>query len=302
MAGSSTARSTQQGALSLEAIDRLIGSLSGTTFRLVCPLCGPSQLTKTKRNKKTFRIWRETPGFASYNCLRCGSHGYACDGRASISVAELAALKAKAAAEAAAYKTKRLALARYLWSRRKPIEGTPAWTYLRRCRGISGPLPATLGYLPPWRDFPPAVIAAFGMARETAGGLVIDTDAIRAVHLIKLRPDGSDRLREDRDDEEAPKVTIGVDFNAAIELAPARHALIIAEGVEDALTAADLTGEGAWAAASAGRMPGLAVLVPIYVDRVTILVDDNTAGRVNSAKLAARLRRRGFEVLLGGAR
>jgi hypothetical protein len=77
--------------------------------------------------------------------------------------------------------------------------------------------------------------------------------------------------------------------------------LIIAEGIEDALTGYDLTGRAAWAAASAGRMPGLASWVPAFVDRAIILIDDNDAGRSNSDKLAARLRKRGVDqVLMAG--
>lgn len=63
--------------------------------------------------------------------------------------------------------TKRLVLAHWLWGRRRPIAGTPAETYLRRARGISGPLPSTLGYLEPSANYPdPTLIAAFGLATE----------------------------------------------------------------------------------------------------------------------------------------
>ena len=40
-------------------------------------------------------------------------------------------------------------LAAWLWSNRNPItENCPAGLYLREARGYSGPIPATLGYLP----------------------------------------------------------------------------------------------------------------------------------------------------------
>jgi hypothetical protein len=71
------------------------------------------------------------------------------------------------------------------------------------------------------------------MAREIEPGvLAIDDAAIQGLHLIRLLPDGSDRLREDRDGEETPKSTIGVGFVAPIELAPAKRALTIAEGCQ----------------------------------------------------------------------
>jgi hypothetical protein len=78
-------------------------------------------------------------------------------------------------------------------------------------------------------------------------------------------------------------------------------ALTIAEGIEDALADHQISGAGAWAAASAGRMPVLAALVPSYIECVTILVDDNDAGRGCSLALAAALHARDIEVLLAGA-
>src|SRR4051794_1043902 len=40
----------------------------------------------------------------------------------------------------------------WLWSRRVPIVGSIAERYLRGVRGIACPLPATLGFLPAYRD------------------------------------------------------------------------------------------------------------------------------------------------------
>jgi putative DNA primase/helicase len=47
-----------------------------------------------------------------------------------------------------AYERQQHEKARWLWSRRKPISGTIAETYLRTARGIACPLPPTLGFLP----------------------------------------------------------------------------------------------------------------------------------------------------------
>lgn len=59
-------------------------------------------------------------------------------------------------------------------------------------------------------------------------------------------------------------------------------ALTVAEGVEDALSNHIASGRGAWAAGGADRMPHLAAKVPGYIESVTILVDDNDAGRRGS--------------------
>jgi hypothetical protein len=113
------------------------------------------------------------------------------------------------------------------------------------------------------------------------------------VHLIKLRADGSDRLRND-----TAKITIGKDITVPIVLAPPNDllAMDIAEGIEDALNASQATGRGAWAAGSAMRMPALADLIPSWIEAVTILVDDDTAGRGKADELAVRADARGFEV------
>jgi CHC2 zinc finger len=168
----------------------------------------------------------------------------------------------------------RLAFARHRWGRRRPITRTLAENYLCRARGISGPLPATLGYLPPSAKYPdPALIAAFGMATKIdpaeheqrwraerdrplpapcwdfgdplavpgvqpaaqKPALHIPDGALVGVHLIKLLPDGSDRRRDIRD----AKITIGIGFNAPIVLAPPNDGmpLIIGEGIEKVLAA-----------------------------------------------------------------
>ena len=65
------------------------------------------------------------------------------------------------------------------WRRSVPIAGTPAERYLRS-RKYSGPLPATLRYLPPHkREHHPAMIAAFGVPNELEpGALQIEDEQI----------------------------------------------------------------------------------------------------------------------------
>ena len=82
--------------------------------------------------------------------------------------------------------------AQWLWGQHRPIvQGAPPWRYLREARGCSGPIPPTLGFLPARGDHPPAPIAAFGMAAEPKRGVLAIADAdVRAVLLVKLKPDG----------------------------------------------------------------------------------------------------------------
>ncbi len=69
--------------------------------------------------------------------------------------------------------------------------------------------------------------------------------------------------------------------------------LVVAEGVEDALAARELTGLPAWAALSAGNMGDL--ILPERIREVLILADRdvNGTGQENAHKLAVRLRAEG---------
>jgi Toprim domain len=310
---------TEMTGLDFSIVDRVTGGRLGT-HDVPCPLCRPFKSLHGQR-RKVMRIWRVEPNFASYHCARCGEKGYAREYGCSAPLDPMKLAKARAAAvERERQITKqRLDLARWLWRRRLPIIGSIGEKYFVR-RGYRGPLPPTLAFLPPWRDYPPAVMAAYGIATEpdsyqqrwrwlrlnrTAAepvpGIEIADDAVLGVHLIKLKPDGSDRLRDhDLGDDEEAKITIGRDFVAPIVLAPPNDllALTIAEGIEDALNDHQATGRGAWAAGSASRMPALAAIVPGYIENVTVLVDGNKAGRDGSTGLAAGLYARGIEALL----
>jgi hypothetical protein len=113
------------------------------------------------------------------------------------------------------------------------------------------------------------------------------------VHLTRLAADGLSRI---------DKIMIGRGASGfPIWCAPVNDGLGLAvtEGIEDALSVHEATGLGAWAAGSAPRMPALADTVPNYVACVTIIGDDNDAGRKNAGALAARLKARGdLEVIL----
>ena len=61
------------------------------------------------------------------------------------------------------------AKARFLWSKRQPIAGSLAETYLQR-RGIVCPPAVMLGFLPARDPHPPAMIAAYGSATEPEPG------------------------------------------------------------------------------------------------------------------------------------
>jgi phage/plasmid primase-like uncharacterized protein len=187
--------------------------------------------------------------------------------------------------------------AAWLWSRRQPIVGTIAETYLREARSIACLLPATLAYLPPSKvDHHPALIAAFALPDEPESGLLGEPLGVNAVHLTLLKPDGR------KAEIERPKLMIGRSIGLPIVIAPPNDllGLAICEGIEDALTAHQATRLGAWAAGSAGRMPALAAAIPSYIETVTVFAHADRAGQDGANGLAAALCRRGIETFVEG--
>jgi phage/plasmid primase-like uncharacterized protein len=186
----------------------------------------------------------------------------------------------------------------WLWSQAKPIAGSTAERYLRG-RGISGALPATLRYLPARDPYPPALIAALAIPDEPEPGLLAAPRHVESVHLIKILPDGSDRLRETK-----AKITIGMPCGRPVVLSPVNDlcGLAITEGIENALTIAEATGLGVWASCSAPHMPALAASAPAYVETVTIFADADADGQGErgAMRLAQALRERDIEVRIEG--
>ena len=262
-----------------------------------CPICGPERRSPANRVRKVVRVWRLESGFCTYHCARCGASGYTRDtfAAAALDPVKVSAVRKQVAERERVAKIERRDKARWLWSRRQPIVGTIAETYLREARRYIGPLPPTLGYLAGRGEHCPAMIAAYGLADEPEPGtLAIVDDAVRAVHITRLAPDGLDKAGTDAD-----KITIAPPSGLPILLAPANDllGLAITEGIEDALSVHEATGLGAWAAGSAPFLPSLADAVPPYIESVTVCVDDDPAGRKHASELVRRLRDRGFKAI-----
>jgi hypothetical protein len=191
-----------------------------------------------------------------------------------------------------------LKLVRYLFDRGQPVERSPpALRYLREARAYAGPIPPTIRYLPAANGHKHALVCAYGEPDEIEVGVLhVSEDTVRGVHLIKLNADGSDRHRPSDDDPDpAAKITIGRCVGSPIVCGPfsdSNNGLVIAEGVEDTLVAFEVMKVAAWAAGGASRMPALADAVPDWVDSVSILVDDDPAGRLGARRLAERLHNR----------
>lgn len=280
--------------LDLAIIDRFTNSRFGR-HDIPCPLCGPFKSPHGQR-RKVMRVWRHEDGFAAFHCERCGESGFVRDRYAPApDPMRLARVSADAAERDRIYRADQLAKARWLWSRRTPIAGTIVERYLRDARGIGCPLPATVGFLPAHGEYPPAMIAAFGLAHEVEPGVIaIAASAVVGVHITRLRPDGSDRERGER-----AKIMIGHSTGFPIVLAPPNDllGLAVTEGIEDALSISEATGLGAWAAGSASRLGSpLAGAIPGFIDCVTVVVDDDEDGQRHAAAFADEVHARGSEV------
>jgi hypothetical protein len=280
--------------ITLDVIDRLIRGKLGT-FDLPCPLCGPDRRSPANRRRPVLRVWRLDQGFAGFHCARCGEKGHTRDGSAPPpDPAKLARARAEAAQREKLGRKERRRVALWLWHRRRPIAGSIAEIYLCEVRHCGGPLPATLGFLPAYAEYPPAMIAAFGVADEPEpGAIAIGDEAVRGVHLTKLKVDGSGKA-----EVEPNKIMIGDSVGVPIVLAPSNDllGLAITEGIENALSVYEATGLGSWAAGSASRLPALAAAIPHHVECVTLLVDDDDAGRRHASRLVELVAARGIEV------
>jgi hypothetical protein len=171
--------------------------------------------------------------------------------------------------------------AAWLWGRREPVlETNPAGLYLRK-RGYEGQFPATLGYLPPNGEYPPAMIAAFGFADEPEPGVIDPPAIVAGIHLTRLTPDGG------KAPEDKPKIMLGTMSGLPVVLAPVNDGLglAITEGIEDGLSVFEETGLGVWAARSAGNMPKI---VAALLECITIFAHRDETG-MRFAKDAARL-------------
>ncbi len=192
---------------------------------------------------------------------------------------------ARRRAEEQAEVQKRAAQAQSLWREALPIAGTVAEAYLRG-RAINCPLPETLRMAPScWhvtgRHYP-ALVALV----EGAEGF--------AIHRTYLREDGTGKAEVD-----PPKAMLGGVAGGAVRLAHGPGPLVVAEGIETALSlASGLLSAPAtvWAALSTSGIKGLHL--PPVPGRLTIAADGDNAGTDAAMTLAERAHAIGWRVSL----
>lgn len=168
-------------------------------------------------------------------------------------------------------------LARAIWRRSEAITDGLPYRYLVERRGLGCWDPDRLRWHPecPWRGGTAGCLVA--PINDHATGLVVGVWRILPVLGGEVRRRGLGPTRGNA---------------ARLFPAPGRQ-VVIAEGVEDAIAAHELTGLPAWAALSAGNMAGL--VLPSRFLEVLILADADDTGRTNAHALATRLRAGGRE-------
>lgn len=257
-------------------------------LREACSACGPYRKSAANRVRRVKAVWHGADNSHSWFCNRCGDKGITKAG--SI----LAQRRQQTEPVSPLPKRNMAELAARLWSRSMALEGSIAERYLVEGRGLKTTFPPTLRYLPPEGGYPATLIGAFGLVAEREPGVLLCPKHVTAVHLTALSEDGRTRIS---------KRMIGPVSGQPLVIAPPSDGLglVIAEGIEDALSFHQATGLGAWAAGSAAHMGKLGNVVPDYVECVTLSEDDNAAGREACAKLGQALIARGFDVLVARA-
>jgi len=159
-----------------------------------------------------------------------------------------------------------------IWHECVAIENTPAELYLR-ARGVTIPLSSSLRY---HRGLPYCDGGSIGMSAVVLPCMVAAVHApgggLVAVHRTFLNPQQPMKAKVSR-----PKKGIGRYHRGAVRLGESSSIVGLAEGIEDALSATQLTGLTCWAAVGGGRLAN--VVLPAEVKEVHLFADDDDTGR-----------------------
>jgi len=171
-------------------------------------------------------------------------------------------------------KTKR---ARRIWSESCSIEGTPAERYLR-ARAIPRVLPGAL-------RFHPAMTSLEDRERRPAlvGAITDEAGVIAGVHVTLLSIHGAAKANV-----ATPRRVIGAMMGAAVRLDDPDDTLIVAEGIETALSAQAALQGPTWALMSAVNLARFDL--PASLSKLVIAADNDEAGLEAAHTLRARVR------------
>ncbi len=187
----------------------------------------------------------------------------------------------------AAAAARRAALARRCWDEAEPIAGTLAERHLRERRGITAPLSEALRFHPacvhgPTKRRLPAMVARIDGA---------DGFAVHRTFLCTVNGNAP---------VEPAKMMLGRTAGGAVRLARQGGRLVVAEGIETALSLASGLLDGPmhlWAALSAGGMAMLKLPLVEAGAELVVACDGDRAGCEAAHDLAQRATASGWRVL-----
>jgi hypothetical protein len=156
----------------------------------------PFSTAREQPRRPVLRVWMKQSDFATFKCARCGAGGavreYGAPSRPRRVDPDAQRVQEEIERREQAAAADRLRTALFLWRRRQPTKSSLVERYLRDVRGYRGRIPETIGFLPAHGDHPPAMVAAFGIPSEPEPGVLhIADEAVRGIHLTRLKPDGS---------------------------------------------------------------------------------------------------------------
>ena len=171
-----------------------------------------------------------------------------------------------------------------IWRTSRPADETPVAAYLK-ARGITIPPPPTLRYHPALKHGPTGLLLPAMIAAVTAW----PSREVTAIHRTFLRLDGQDKAPVTQ-----AKMMLGPCAGGAVRLAPADDELVLAEGIETALSVFQSSGKLVWACLSTSGLKS--VLLPPEVKTIIIAADGDEPGEKAAEEAAGRLYREGREV------
>lgn len=169
------------------------------------------------------------------------------------------------------------AFIREIWQQTLPAAGTVVEHYLAQ-RGLIGPIPPTLRYLPNCLHTP---TGKRFMAMVAAVTLWPSRGAV-AIHRTYLKPDGSGKIEHPQ-----ARMMLGHASGGAVRLASHGDRLGIAEGIETALSVQQSASLPMWACLSTSGLQN--VVVPDDVREVIICADNDPPGLKAAHTAAERL-------------
>ena len=172
---------------------------------------------------------------------------------------------------------KRISAARRIWQSSRSTPGTLVETYLG-FRGIRIPTPLTIRYHASLRHGPTGLFLPAMVAAVT----IYPSREVVAVHRTFLKANGAGKAPVSNQ-----KMALGPCAGGAARLAAAGSELVLAEGVETALSVLQATEKPAWATLGTSGLK--AVRLPPDVKTVIIAADSDEPGEKAAQEAARRL-------------